>query len=401
MENRRPDHYASQHLPILNDIAQRAHFVTRFVGGGQNVCLHVPTAAEADWAAVYLAPYASKQPEASVDDLHVFLSRSKEHWAGITAALERFRPIRRVAFYLYRVALLYEIDGWDIFVPLDERIKAHGDNAELPDREIYLRRNRQIYLVVDFEDGRSTTTEGPRVVREAISRRFLDRGDMFFHASAIEWRGLAYAFAGRKGSGKSTILLEAITTLRAKMIANDRSHVSVTPSQPTLFAWPTVNYFFPSTLASFGIDLVAAQPAYPQDAFWRRPSEDPRDRKIGVLNSEIAAWLHADTVLQAPLRAMFLIDRQQGARERIEPMKDTSEIADFLLDQNFMQADPQYPDPFGFATERDDLWKEAIRSFAARDDIAFLRVKGWDTTAYLLDYLERDKATQVTANHAG
>jgi len=61
-----------------------------------------------------------------------------------------------------------------------------------------------------------------RVVRELAMEEAVTAGGVFLHAAAFERDGIAYAIAGPKNAGKTTLLIHALTSGGTRFVANDR-----------------------------------------------------------------------------------------------------------------------------------------------------------------------------------
>ena len=61
-----------------------------------------------------------------------------------------------------------------------------------------------------------------RVVREYFHNAALHAGGLVLHAAAVVHDGRAIAVAGRKGAGKTTMLLRLLRDANASFLSNDR-----------------------------------------------------------------------------------------------------------------------------------------------------------------------------------
>ena len=61
-----------------------------------------------------------------------------------------------------------------------------------------------------------------RVVRELAMQEAVAENGVFLHAAAFERDGVAYVIAGPKNSGKTTLLIHALTCAGGRFVANDR-----------------------------------------------------------------------------------------------------------------------------------------------------------------------------------
>ena len=91
-----------------------------------------------------------------------------------------------------------------------------------------------------------------RVVREALAAPALAGADYIdLHAAAFAVAGQAVLLAGPKGSGKTTMLIHALASGRADLLANDRVFIHGSPEPAGAVGVPTLVSIRPWTLQVF------------------------------------------------------------------------------------------------------------------------------------------------------
>jgi hypothetical protein len=95
-------------------------------------------------------------------------------------------------------------------------------------------------LIVRGIDAAAAVSAAKRVVRTVVRGEVENRGGCFIHASAVGLGSRGIAFVGRKGSGKTTCLLELLATRAATYIANDFLFVLPGPALMPGLAGPLV-----------------------------------------------------------------------------------------------------------------------------------------------------------------
>jgi hypothetical protein len=90
-----------------------------------------------------------------------------------------------------------------------------------------------------------------RVVRELAMEEAVANGCMFLHAAAFECDGVAYAIAGPKHAGKTTLLVHALASGGARFIANDRALLDRSFEGTTVRGMPTLVNVRAGTRATF------------------------------------------------------------------------------------------------------------------------------------------------------
>ena len=86
-------------------------------------------------------------------------------------------------------------------------------------------------------DGRVALLRAVRAIAEA---GVISEGGVILHAAAVSVSGRAYAIAGPKEAGKTTLLLHLLQTPGAQYIANDRVVLRENASSPTIRGMPTI-----------------------------------------------------------------------------------------------------------------------------------------------------------------
>jgi hypothetical protein len=91
-----------------------------------------------------------------------------------------------------------------------------------------------------------------RVIREiAVEHERRHARSLELHAAALELDGEAIALVGPKSSGKTTLLLHALTRHPARLIANDRVLADCWTGRPRVTGTPAVIRVHPRTAAAF------------------------------------------------------------------------------------------------------------------------------------------------------
>jgi hypothetical protein len=380
---------------LLRSVREHAAHRGVYRADGISVELLAPSAGELAWCDMYLGQYVAAREAPA--DLSVYLSSRFDIGCSIRELVAQAVPEGECAFYLFRRAKIYRCGDYKVFVPGTMRDKAVVDNAVLPELELYVTAASTIYIFACFAPPSTPTPEAPRLVRDAITKDFLSRGDLLLHASAVALGSRGYAFTGTKGSGKTTLLVESLRHLRASMIANDRVRVHATDTQVELSSWPIVNYFLLSTLKSIGVSVGGSgfRPSYPQQPFWLDPEPDER-KKVAVLEHELHSILMATTCNSCELTALFLIERDEGRPTRLQATAELDYVQTFLREQLFTLAERQYPDPFGFACGDGSAGQRTLEFLAHARGVRFYRATGRDTSAAILEFLQDDSPDAST-----
>jgi hypothetical protein len=79
-----------------------------------------------------------------------------------------------------------------------------------------------------------------RAIRELASTHAVDSGGLLLHAAAFVLDGRAAILAGPKRAGKTTLLLQALDSGRARYVANDRVLLSIGADGPLAHGMPTI-----------------------------------------------------------------------------------------------------------------------------------------------------------------
>lgn len=173
------------------------------------------------------------------------------------------------------------------------------------ERECFYRLRKGEVDIVTRPGNRSARLALMRTVRElATTRARLRRGCLDLHAAAFEVGGRAVLVVGPKEAGKTTLLIHALTSLGAGLVANDRVLVEIGEGGTTARGIPTAVRIRPGTLAG-----------HPELRAGDRPGERPllyhRGERGEVLPavsdtltlspSQVARRLGVPSVARAPL----------------------------------------------------------------------------------------------------
>jgi hypothetical protein len=384
---------------VAGDIAGLLERARRLAGvrsyfawdGGIRVELAVPDRRDAAWSERYLSTYRSAPPAAS--DLLVCLCLDPAIVSAMERILSGLKATRSVPFYLNRLADEVRIGSVRLLAPA-ANTRTEIDNALLPEAELYAVDGRQLFVFVRPSPRMHVVPEVSRVIRDAITKDFMMRGDTLVHAGSIGLDGRGFMFCGDKGAGKSTLVLSAMRQLHANLIANDRVQISRNAADLDAVSWPTAAYFLLSTLEEFGISPdLNFHPDYPQKPFWSEGDEAARaSMKVAVLFDETARHLGVTVDSAAALRYVFLIERGGPPGGRLQRCADRREIRAFLARQVFDPDELQYPDPFGFSTL---LARPAepsgadLDALCAHPNVQFFKATGRDTTPAILRFIEQ------------
>ena len=150
-----------------------------------------------------------------------------------------------------------------------------------------------------------------RVVRELAALRVLGEvGCLDLHAAAFAVKDRAVLLVGPKRAGKTTLLVSALGSGRASLLANDRVFVETNGSPALAFGMPTLVSIRPDTLERFpilgssipggtGLLHSAEVAAFAADA-----SSDERPLKPSLSPAQLAQQLGAGTLRCAPIAAI-------------------------------------------------------------------------------------------------
>jgi hypothetical protein len=205
-------------------------------------CIDVATA-DLDavrWLEEFLTPWFASGPPAD-GPLAVRLTSS----ASDVAALEREQATAALlplpCFALDRE--LVELPGW-----------ARGDETVIADRErsCFYRVRRGSVEIVAQPGVRRARVALLRVVRELAAARVLEQaGILDLHAAACVVAERGVLLVGPKRSGKTTLLVDALASGRASLVANDRVFVDTRQTPGRAFGVPTLVSLRTGTLRWF------------------------------------------------------------------------------------------------------------------------------------------------------
>ena len=194
-------------------------------------CIDVATddAGAGRWLREFLTPWFTTGPPAECP-LRVRLLASESAYAALERRRETATLEPRACFGLDRQSV--ELPGWD----------EDGD-VVIADRErscFYRVQARGVEIVA--QPGVPRVRVGlMRVVRELAAARMLaQRSLLDLHAAAFAVAGRGVLLAGPKQSGKTTLLVDALASGRASLLANDRVIVDLGAQPARAFGLPTI-----------------------------------------------------------------------------------------------------------------------------------------------------------------
>jgi hypothetical protein len=128
----------------------------------------------------------------------------------------------------------------------------------LGDTDHYLCQKTNTNLVFDHKNRtiRIYLTETSKIqlielIRDLIIKNEESNGTLILHSSAVLLEGESYVIAGGKGAGKSTMLLEFLTSTPSRLIAGDRLFLTVNEDSLTLKGWPDYPHLGAGTITRF------------------------------------------------------------------------------------------------------------------------------------------------------
>lgn len=160
-----------------------------------------------------------------------------------------------------------------------------------------------------------------RVIHAVTLARLLGDGRYLqLHASGLEAQGQTVAFAGPKGSGKTTTLARLASTLSTPVVANDRLILALSAPGLPVRGVPTVVPIRPDTLRLLREPFagVVASPRYvsmtlAEFARSRGPEGPGADGVAAMLNTPQFAWqLGAPLSAGAPLGCLAVLSLDPG-----------------------------------------------------------------------------------------
>ena len=168
-----------------------------------------------------------------------------------------------------------------------------------------------------------------RVVRELLSAPVLEAdGEIDVHAAAFSAGGRAVLIAGRKSSGKTTMLAHALASAGARLLANDRVALSGGRTPVVATGIPTLVTIRPWTLELYpGLRLTAAErpsslcvgEPVPETAAAEYSAAQPRE--FAVSPAQFARRLGVGLARSAPVAAvLFPVLSRQTDTWSFEPL---------------------------------------------------------------------------------
>ncbi|MCM2270291.1 MAG: hypothetical protein NDJ75_09325 [Thermoanaerobaculia bacterium] len=274
---------------------------------GARVVVTTPAAADLEWLAEFLSPPFDARAGAGDGGAgaRVDCAFDPSRHAALTAL--DWTAAQSVATFALdagavELPLREEAAGWRVV--RDEPFAAfHRVAADL----------RRVETVAARSEARLRTPL-LRLVRELVMGELFARGWPMLHASAVARDGVALAFLGATGAGKTSLLLHALRLGGARLLANDRAVVRDDGRSPAIFAVPTIFTlresalaFFPAVAAAlaasrFSHRLTLAEAAH-DDAAAPRPW---RNGKYGLTPAQLARLLGVERQGEARLAGVVL-----------------------------------------------------------------------------------------------
>ncbi|EPM65028.1 hypothetical protein A584_29001 [Pseudomonas syringae pv. theae ICMP 3923] len=264
--------------------------------------------------------------------IHCTTSREQEILQGIFSDyLEPFfrRTLDQSLQPTYTISLTMKIEevdvsGWELIEFLnDEAIEdfrfGYCQVISPTDRRILNPINSTLFHIsgnhieINYATSESLTKDFLRVLKQLVITDIERKGGFVLHASAVSIGNNAICFLGDKGKGKTTCLLEAMSSENCNYLSNDRLLVLPTASGYKAYGWfeqlrviqaNTSNKKIVKVLDNYSIERIASEPAllstvmlpdcdslYPADISFRDViqsqllSPDPRRPKwLGLSN---------------------------------------------------------------------------------------------------------------------
>jgi hypothetical protein len=278
----------SQTRPLSSVAAAPAERVLRY--DGLRLRLRAELAAPLEWLGEFLGPAFTCEAEAVEREIDVELAFRPD------AALPRAGG-----------------DAIDCFT-LDGRFERYALCAETPQQIVACDEPSGVLLEVSAagvklrlaRDDRRTRIATMRVLREIATFQSLSRGRLLLHAAAVAAGDRGILFAGQKGAGKTSSLLNALRHGDAGYLANDRAvlapeDLGLRGLASSVAVRADSLRFFPGLLTRYGdpgfeshrtlAELAATREMVPR---WRRfPS--------GLSASQLCRWLGVPGIPRAKL----------------------------------------------------------------------------------------------------
>ncbi|HEX5136161.1 MAG TPA: hypothetical protein VFY93_04255 [Planctomycetota bacterium] len=179
---------------------------------------------------------------AAFDDAHPGAAGAPEHRVRVAYA--------RPAAVRGETIEVFSLDGDFVRLPAtrtpDRGLRLHDEAQGIG----YELRRGEAAIVADA-DGPALRLALLRVAREIATAHALRAGRLHLHAAALEVDGSVVALAGRRRSGKTTLLLHALLAGGARYVTNDRLFVDLSADPPLARGMPAIVTLRDETLARF------------------------------------------------------------------------------------------------------------------------------------------------------
>lgn len=258
--------------------------------------VEVPDADSGAWLSEFLCPWADTTPHGRGDRI-VRMTSS----AGAFDGLERRQTrssLRQVPCFALDSRVV-DLPGWD-----DEQGTVVAD-AELG---CFFRLAGRVVEVVARPGYPRARFGLMRVVRQMLAAPALAGGGLVnLHAAAFAVAGQAVLLAGAKAAGKTTMLIHALASGKADLIANDRVFINGSPGPAGVVGVPTVVSIRPWTLQVFpGLRHHAVErPACLRVGEAPQPrAVEAGTREFALSPAQLALRLGARRVRGAPIAAV-------------------------------------------------------------------------------------------------
>jgi hypothetical protein len=240
---------------------------------------------------------------------------------------------------------------------LDQRLVAmpawqRGDALALADdkRGCFIVVSPQSISVVGDAASRRWRFTLQLVLIEIAATRLRRAGALDLHAAAIEHRGHAIAFAGPKGSGKTTLSLHLLRAARGRWIANDRAFAIHDGTGFVLHGVPVAVKIQPGTLAhlpELGKNLAGVERPFLRsltELAQETGPDAPPDLEIALSPAQLARRLGVEPLGLAPLGALVFpeirADRRGFGVERLDAAGVRERLAAGLYGAAARRAEP-------------------------------------------------------------
>ena len=203
---------------------------------------------------------------------------------------------------------------------LDTRVVSHpvvrrdGDTQTIADTELGVTYEVDLWgriVIVAPADSPGARIALMRVVRELAMLDAAARGRPVIHGAVVALGASAVAICGAKGSGKTSMLINALSTPGARYVSNDRAIVNVQGGAVTARGLPTIVALKPGTLELFPniVPLIREAP----NRHWLTPDEsrdlvgrpwrDP-EKPIDLAPADFCSLIGVEPLAQATLAAV-------------------------------------------------------------------------------------------------